>query len=111
MAHYAVTDVAWITPLRDGLNLVAKEYVATQSACGKNGVLLLSEFAGAAVELHGSLLTNPYDSRRMEEDLHRALTMEEPERAHRMHQLAEIVRANDVARWGEDFLEACGHGG
>src|SRR5690606_20799200 len=56
----AAADVGWITPLRDGLNLVAKEFVAAQSASGGDGVLLLSEFAGAAVEMHGALLTNPY---------------------------------------------------
>jgi trehalose-6-phosphate synthase len=108
VAHYAVTDVAWITPLRDGLNLVAKEYIATLGATGRSGALVLSEFAGAAVELYGALLTNPYDSSRMEEDLHRALTLDPADRQQRTERLLEIIRTYDVARWGADFLEAAG---
>ncbi|MDI7774160.1 trehalose-6-phosphate synthase [Asticcacaulis sp. EMRT-3] len=61
MAYYGAADVAWISPLRDGLNLVAKEYVIAKEAWNGKGVLLLSEFAGAAAELHGALLANPYD--------------------------------------------------
>ncbi|MDO6749706.1 trehalose-6-phosphate synthase, partial [Gilvimarinus sp. 1_MG-2023] len=60
VAYYAMADVMWITPLRDGLNLVAKEYVATQGMVDGAGVLVLSEFAGAAAELRGALLTNPH---------------------------------------------------
>ena len=57
--HYAIADIAWITPLRDGLNLVAKEYIAMKGLADKMGVLVLSEFAGAAVELPYSILTIP----------------------------------------------------
>jgi trehalose-6-phosphate synthase len=64
VAYYAVADVMWITPLRDGLNLVAKEYVAVQGLMQGGGVLVLSEFAGAAAELHGAVLTNPHDRQR-----------------------------------------------
>src|SRR3546814_16719115 len=56
-----MADLMWITPLRDGLNLVCKEYVATQGLSGGRGVLVLSEFAGAAGELKGAILTNPHD--------------------------------------------------
>ncbi|GGY48661.1 glucosylglycerol-phosphate synthase [Pseudoduganella albidiflava] len=106
IAHYAACGVAWITPLRDGLNLVAKEYVAARKAAGKSGVLILSEFAGAAVELHGALLTNPYDANAMTATLHQALTMGEEERAYRTARMAMIATEHDVARWGRDFLEA-----
>ncbi|NDU86553.1 MAG: glucosylglycerol-phosphate synthase [Ferrovum sp.] len=106
IAYYAVADIAWITPLRDGLNLVAKEYVATQGVMGSNGALILSEFAGAAVELHGSLLTNPYDATSMVQTLHSALTLAADDRAYRMSRLVSIVRTNDVRAWGENFLRA-----
>ena len=106
IAYYGVADVAWITPLRDGLNLVAKEYVATQGKLGGKGVLVLSEFAGAAVELHGALLTNPYDAKSMEEMLYLALTLGEDDRAYRMARMNAIVRSNDVHTWGEGFMDA-----
>jgi glucosylglycerol-phosphate synthase len=106
VAHYAACDVAWITPLRDGLNLVAKEFVATKKATGTPGVVILSEFAGAAVELHGALLTNPYDANSMSKVLHQALTMGTDERAYRCQRMAAIVADNDVAHWGDDFMRA-----
>lgn len=104
IAHYAACDVAWITPLRDGLNLVAKEFVAAKRAAGSAGVLILSEFAGAAVELHGAVLTNPYDANAMTATLHQALSMGEDERAYRTARMGMIVAEHDVARWGDDFL-------
>ena len=106
VAHYAAAGIAWITPLRDGLNLVAKEYVATRHALGRPGVLILSEFAGAAVELHGALLVNPYDAKAMSETLYQALTMGADEAAYRAGRLAMIVEEHDVRRWGEGFLAA-----
>ncbi len=106
VAHYAACGIAWITPLRDGLNLVAKEYIAARQAVGRPGVLLLSEFAGAAVELHGALLVNPYDANAMSETLYRALTMGADEVAYRAARLGMIVEEHDVARWGEGFLAA-----
>jgi len=106
VAHYAACDIAWITPLRDGLNLVAKEFVATKKATGTVGVLILSEFAGAAVELHGALLTNPYDANSMSKVLHQALTMGADEMAYRCQRMAAIVTDNDVANWGSEFMRA-----
>ncbi len=106
VAHYAACGIAWITPLRDGLNLVAKEYVATRHAVGRPGVLILSEFAGAAVELHGALLVNPYDANAMSETLYQALSMGADEVAYRAARLAMIVDEHDVTRWGEGFLTA-----
>lgn len=106
VAHYVACDIAWIAPLRDGLNLVAKEFVAAKRACDRPGVLILSEFAGAAVELHGALLTNPYDVESMTRTLHQALTMGDAERRYRTDRLGMIVAEHDIARWGGDFLEA-----
>jgi trehalose-6-phosphate synthase len=106
VAHYAACDVAWITPLRDGLNLVAKEFVATKNATGTSGVLILSEFAGAAVELHGALLTNPYDAHTMSNTLHQALTMGADEMVYRCQRMAAIVAENDVVNWGNEFMRA-----
>jgi glucosylglycerol-phosphate synthase len=106
IAHYVASDVAWITPLRDGLNLVAKEYVATKNLTENPGVLILSEFAGAAVELHGALLTNPYDANSMSKMLYQALTMGVDEITYRCQRMAAIVTENDVVRWGDEFMKA-----
>ena len=106
IAHYAVSDLAWITPLRDGLNMVAKEYIAANQAYGGGGTLLLSEFAGAAAELHGSLLTNPYHPDGMAKDLYNALMMPESDRRDRMAVMHDIVKANDIGYWSYEFITA-----
>jgi len=106
VAHYAAADIMWITPLRDGLNLVAKEFVATHGVHGSSGVLVLSEFAGAAAELKGALLTNPHDQADLVATLRLALTMTDGERDSRQRTLFEIVSQYDLARWGRDFLQA-----
>ncbi len=111
IVYGAAADVAWITPLRDGLNLVAKEFVTAQAAVDGAGVLILSEFAGAAVELHGATLTNPYDIEGMSNDLLHALQMPETERRQRMRRLAAIVAGYDVDAWSQDFLEALTNSG
>lgn len=106
VAHYLACDIAWITPLRDGLNLVAKEYVATRDAAGEDGILILSEFAGVAAELHGALLTNPYDITDMRRVLVESLKMTRVDREHRMRRMASIVREGDVGHWGREFMQA-----
>jgi trehalose-6-phosphate synthase len=106
VAHYAAAQVMWITPLRDGLNLVAKEFVATQGIEGGNGILVLSEFAGAAAELKGAVLTNPHDQADLTAALSQALQMPEDEASGRLRQLHDIVEYYDVDRWGRDFLGA-----
>jgi trehalose 6-phosphate synthase/phosphatase len=103
-ALYATADVAWVAPLRDGMNLVAKEYVACKE--GKAGVLVLSEFAGAAAELGEALQVNPYDEERTAEAVARALTMPEDEQRQRMGAMNQRVRRHDVFAWGNRFLEA-----
>ena len=106
VALYRAADVALVTPLRDGMNLVAKEFVASRP--DGDGVLVLSEFAGAAEELDGAILVNPYDFEGMSTAIHAALTTSEGERRSRMSTLRERVMVHDVHRWSESFLEALG---
>lgn len=95
--------VGFVTPLRDGLNLVAKEYVAAQDAADP-GVLILSRFAGAARELDEALLVNPFDVDAMAEAVHRALAMPLGERQERWRAMSRIVAVNTAAAWQETFL-------
>lgn len=106
---YLAADIAWVTPLRDGLNLVAKEYIATQ--IGATGVVILSEFAGAAAELTGVILTNPYSPDDMDAALEQAMTIEEAERTGRMMMLRDRVLSWDVHRWSHAFLTAAEQAG
>ena len=104
LAHYRTAEIALITPLRDGMNLVAKEYCA--SSVDGNGVLILSEFAGAADQLgRGALLVNPYDIDGTAEAIYRAFTMDLDERRRRMALLQADVRRNDVHRWVGWFID------
>ena len=102
-ALYASADVALVTPLRDGLNLVAKEYVACKST--GDGVLVLSEFAGAAAEMGEALLVNPYDEEGLSATIVRALSLGETEKRERMMALYRRVHKNTVFAWGDRFIE------
>ncbi|MQA92704.1 MAG: trehalose-6-phosphate synthase [Gemmatimonas sp.] len=102
VAFYATADVLWVTPLRDGLNLVVKEYIA--SRLGSEGVVILSEFAGAAAELREVVLTNPYSPDDMDRALEKALGMNEGERNARMLALRDRVINFDVHKWSQRFL-------
>jgi trehalose 6-phosphate synthase len=102
VAYYLAADVALLTPLRDGMNLVAKEYVAAH--VDESGVLVLSEFTGAAEELKGALIVNPYDITGVADVLHRALNMPLHEKRRRMRMMRKQVRRNNVFRWLENFL-------
>jgi trehalose 6-phosphate synthase/phosphatase len=96
--------VALVTPIKDGMNLVAKEFCAA-SVDGK-GVLILSEFAGAAFQLdRGALIVNPHDSVGTAEALHKALYMPPEEQRKRMETLRRVISENDVHRWAGDFIE------
>ncbi len=106
VAYYAMADVMWITPLRDGLNLVAKEYVATQGMTEGSGVLVLSEFAGAAAELRGALLTNPHDPRELVDTCHFALSMSRSEARGRIAEGFDSLRHYDIDYWAKDFLDS-----
>jgi len=99
---YKLADVCWVGSLRDGMNLVAKEYVASKP--DGDGVLVLSEFAGAAAEMGEALLINPYDEERTAATIKRALSLDEQERRLRMTALHNRVLRNDVFHWGERFL-------
>lgn len=103
-AYYLAADVMMVTPLRDGMNLVAKEYVATRHDLG--GVLILSEFAGAAWEMRRALLVNPRDIDAMRVTMLGALRMAERDRRMRMTILRMQVRRHDVHEWANDFLGA-----
>ena len=104
VALYKLADVCWVGPLRDGMNLVAKEYVACKPE--GDGVLVLSEFAGAAAEMGEALLINPFDEERTAATIGRALALDEQERRLRMTALHSRVVRNNVFRWGDRFLEA-----
>lgn len=96
--YYLAADVAWITPLADGMNLVCKEYVSART--DGDGVLVLSEFAGAAVELNSAVITNPFSQRSMDQAILHALTMEKDERRERMAALRKMVKRFSVEAWG-----------
>ena len=103
LALYRAADIMLVTPLRDGMNLVAKEFVASRS--DEDGVLLLSEFAGAVDELRDAVIVNPYDVDGVANSIHAALTMDGSERRSRMRRLRTQVFEYDVERWVKSFLE------
>ncbi|OHB26934.1 MAG: trehalose-6-phosphate synthase [Phenylobacterium sp. RIFCSPHIGHO2_01_FULL_69_31] len=102
---YGAARVGLVTPLRDGMNLVAKEYVAAQNP-EDPGVLILSRFAGAARQMPDALLVNPNSPEEVADALKRALAMERPERIRRWTSLFESVEREDVAAWRDAFVEA-----
>jgi trehalose 6-phosphate synthase len=104
IAFFVAADVMLVTPLRDGMNLVAKEYVACRSDLG--GALVLSEFTGAAAELRQSYLANPHDLDNVKDAIHSALTQSPEEGRRRMRALRRQVLAHDVDRWARSFLGA-----
>ncbi|MFN3352533.1 MAG: trehalose-6-phosphate synthase [Brevundimonas sp.] len=102
---YRAAKVGLVTPLRDGMNLVAKEFVAAQDP-EDPGVLILSRFAGAAAELKDALIVNPYAREEMSEAIRTALTMPREERVRRWESLMQAVRASDVGLWRDRFVAA-----
>jgi trehalose 6-phosphate synthase len=107
---FRASRIALVTPLRDGMNLVAKEYVASQKP-EDPGVLILSSFAGAADELSEAVLVNPYDIEGMAEAIRLGLEMPLSERRERWSAMMRVLRKNDLAAWREGFLEALGAAG
>lgn len=103
-ALYKLAAVGWVTPLRDGMNLVAKEYCACKPE--GDGVLVLSEFAGAAAEMGEALLVNPYDEERVSETVLRALQLDEADRTARMQALHARVLRKNVFAWARGFVSA-----
>jgi trehalose 6-phosphate synthase len=104
MKLFRLTDVGLVTPLRDGMNLVAKEYVAAQDPKDP-GVLVLSQFAGAANELTAALIVNPYDRDDVAAALDKALTMPLEERIERYNDMMNVLHKNDIANWGDTYLK------
>lgn len=103
VAYYRTSEVALVTSLKDGMNLVAKEYVA--SNIDQNGVLILSEFAGASAQLNdGALLVNPYDIEGLAEIMYKAIIMPKEERKERMKRLQHNVKRYNIFWWVESFL-------
>jgi trehalose 6-phosphate synthase len=105
LAYYRMAHIALVTPLRDGMNLVSKEFVAA-SGDGE-GVLVLSAFAGSAQEMgDGALVVNPHDVEAVADAIYRACTMDPQEKARRLALLQDRIRGRDVHRWVEEFLDA-----
>ncbi len=103
IAQYRMSDVSLITPLRDGMNLVAKEYVASLKD-GK-GMLILSEFAGAAKELSETIIINPNNVSEIADAIYEALNMPEEDQIHRNEQMQKRLKRYNVTRWANDFVE------
>ncbi|HWA17144.1 MAG TPA: trehalose-6-phosphate synthase, partial [Gemmatimonadales bacterium] len=106
VAYYRAADVCIVSPLQDGMNLVAKEFVASQE--GRFGVLVLSRFAGAAREMKEALLVNPYDIGATSETLHRAIRMPVEERTRRLTMLRRRLSRNTIQDWMEDIFAEVG---
>lgn len=101
-ALFVAADVMLVTPLRDGMNLVAKEYVACH---GDDGALVLSEFTGAAIELSAAYICNPHDVDRLKSTILEALDAPPAERRRRMRRMRRAIKANDVQHWAAAFLD------
>ncbi|SNZ11874.1 bifunctional alpha,alpha-trehalose-phosphate synthase (UDP-forming)/trehalose-phosphatase [Hydrogenobacter hydrogenophilus] len=104
IAHYRACDVILITPIKDGMNLVAKEFVASRQDL--KGVLILSEFAGAAKELGEALIVNPNSIEELSKAIEAALDMPEDEQSFRLKAMQERLRRYDILRWGNDFISS-----
>jgi alpha,alpha-trehalose-phosphate synthase [UDP-forming] len=106
LAYYRLADVMLVTPLKDGMNLVAKEFVVVQHASKGSGVLVLSEFTGAATELRGAYSCNPFDVEGASQVVENVLEAEESARRHRLTQMARRVHRQDIHRWASLELDA-----
>lgn len=102
VALYSIADIGLVTPFRDGMNLVAKEFIATKRD-GK-GVLILSEMAGAAAELTDAIIVNPNDAKDIEQAFVKALEMPEEEQEIAVRKMQKIISAQDVGQWAKDFV-------
>ncbi len=103
--HYRASKIGLVTPLRDGMNLVAKEYIAAQDGADP-GVLILSRFAGAADDLQEALIVNPYDTDEVAHAMRRAIEMTKKERIERHRVLMKRIRQHDACNWMLSFLRA-----
>jgi trehalose-6-phosphate synthase len=101
LAYYMAADIGLLTPLRDGMNLIAKEYIATKKT---PGVLILSEFAGASEELNEAIIVNPYDMKETGEAIRTAVEIPVEEKKHRFQAMKEKVRTHDSHWWMNQFM-------
>lgn len=101
---YTTCDIAWLTPIRDGMNLVAKEYIATRT--DQTGVLILSEMAGAANEMNEALLINPNNFEQIAQTLHQAINMPVEEQKERNAPMQKRLERYNVEKWAQDFMES-----
>jgi len=105
LSYYRTAEIALVTPLKDGMNLIAKEYCA--SSIEENCVLILSEFAGVAAQFQkGALLVNPYDKEGVADAIHKAVNMLQDERRQRIKRLRASVKKQDIYWWVDSFLHA-----
>src|SRR5437870_6529720 len=105
--YYQTADLCLVTSLHDGMNLVAKEFVAARH--DEQGVLILSRFTGAARELRDAVLVNPYDVEQTAEAIRYSLVMEPEERSVRMQRLRKVVKEQNIYRWAGNLIaELCG---
>lgn len=105
-ALYAISDVCLVTSTRDGMNLVSYEYIACQQA--RQGAMILSEFAGAAQSLNGSIVVNPWDPQQVADAIHEAVTMDTETRAENHRKLFKYVNKYSAAFWGTSFIKEMG---
>lgn len=103
LAAYRMADILMVTSLHDGMNLVAKEFVSART--DNDGVLLLSQYTGAARELHEAILVNPYDADRLADEMYNAFKMSETKRRTRMKRMRSHVRKNNVFKWVHNIFE------
>jgi len=104
VAHYKEANLCIVSSLHDGMNLVAKEYVAVQSV-SKKGMLILSQFTGAQGELSDAISINPYDVEGFADAIKQGLEMRTDEKKERMTKLAEIIKEHDIYAWGHSFIQ------
>jgi trehalose-6-phosphate synthase len=102
LAYYKAADVGLLTPIRDGMNLIAKEFAASKD---EDGVLILSEFAGAAEELNEAIMVNPYDIQATAEAIKTAVEIPAEEKRQRFQAMKEKVKEHDSGWWLKNFLE------
>ena len=102
IAMYHTADIALVSPLRDGMNLVAKEYIATKHS--NPGVLILSEMAGAAIELPEAIIINPNDTKQIAQSIYEALTMDEDDKMRRLKRMQKRISTQTVKKWAGDFV-------
>jgi trehalose 6-phosphate synthase/phosphatase len=103
-ALYHIADIALVTPLRDGMNLVAKEYIAAKR--DRPGVIILSEMAGASVELSEAIIVNPADAKQIENALLEALAIPEEEQVESLRAMQRVLARQDVYQWARDYFSA-----